>query len=428
MQYPTNRVVHVGCPTEVKKDVNENPRVILSFCLLFRNCLTAPQFSHFVRCLTQRIIYTPRHVSHSFLHQIFTRVPALSNIGRFFSSEFTNWIQFHSVRLNLIAKHYRSRQGSLLLDDVTCRKHGKKFEDLGMHWSGADKKVVPGHNFVTSVLKNSKGWIAYDWREYFQKKVVSNDPFKTKLTLALEMVDDALKRKLINRVPGDSWYGVKTFLKALNKRSLQFVFDHRIDKTLIKIEDVKQSIKGFVDALSDHQYVNRRLKKGKRTQKIRYCSTIAYYYGVGKVKLVVCQYWNSRKKKWKNERVLITNVLYWSALKVIREYAQRWSIEVFHREAKQSYGLSDYQVLKRRARHTHVGLAFVASVYRTLTSFRLVGKSKAVTSAESGADAPLKRIAPEDTIWQVLAAKNKGTLRELLEVNNMDIQHFKAFL
>lgn len=404
------------------------PATIWSYCLLFRNMLTAPQLAHFARCLTQRLIYTPRHHTLSTLQKIFSNLPVLSNISRFFSTESLDRKAIRECRLEMVAKKFHSRQGTLIVDDVTCEKTGTQFEDLGIHWSGMAKEKVPGHNFVTTLLKTAKGCVPYDWREYFQESVAKVGNFKTKLTLATEMIDHALKQGLIRRVLADSWYGVRPFLKDLQRRGLQFICDHRIDRTIVKIDDCKTSIKAYVDSLTDADFLIRRRRRGKGTDKIRYHCTFVHYYGVGKLKMIVSQFWDRKTKTWKKPRVILCNVLYWSALKILAEYAQRWGIEVFHREAKQSFGLGDYQVQTTMARHTHVELVFVASVFRQLQRFRLFGKSKAAGSTDHGSDAPLQRQGFEETLWQVLAAQKKGTLREFLEVNKIKVERFKPFL
>lgn len=75
----------------------------------------------------------------------------------------------------------------------------------------------------------------------------------------------------------------------------------------------------------------------------------------------------------------VTNMKNWESKKVLQTLAMRWPIECFHRDAKQSLGLEDYQVRKTRGIKRHITMVFFAYVLLQLGSGfeRIMGNIKA---------------------------------------------------
>ena len=58
----------------------------------------------------------------------------------------------------------------------------------------------------------------------------------------------------------------------------------------------------------------------------------------------------------------VTNMRFWKSKKVLQTQAMRWPIEGFHRDAKQSLGLEDYQVRNIRGVKRHIATVFFAYI------------------------------------------------------------------
>ena len=81
---------------------------------------------------------------------------------------------------------------------------------------------------------------------------------------------------------------------------------------------------------------------------------------VGFIKLLISQEWNSDEKKWSRPFYLISTNTKKSAVQIIRAYAERWSIETFHRDIKQNLGLEAYQLRGRTGITRHLILVILA--------------------------------------------------------------------
>ena len=64
----------------------------------------------------------------------------------------------------------------------------------------------------------------------------------------------------------------------------------------------------------------------------------------------------------------IANMRFWESKKMLQTQAIRWPIEGYHRDAKQSLGLEDYQARKIRGVKRHIAMVFFAYVLLQLGS------------------------------------------------------------
>ena len=64
----------------------------------------------------------------------------------------------------------------------------------------------------------------------------------------------------------------------------------------------------------------------------------------------------------------VSNVRIWESKKILQIYAMRWSIECFHRDAKQSLGLEDYQLRRIQGVRRHIAMVFFAYILLQLGS------------------------------------------------------------
>ncbi|MHB8566717.1 MAG: hypothetical protein ACYC7D_01545 [Nitrososphaerales archaeon] len=106
---------------------------------------------------------------------------------------------------------------------------------------------------------------------------------------------------------------------------------------------------------------------GKKEAFYAFCTTVRMKHLDGvKVRLVI-SYRNGELSV--ESSFYISNVRIWEPEKILLTYAYRWSIGGFHKDAKQSLGLGDYQLRKIQGVKRHVSMVFFAYIILQLRSF-----------------------------------------------------------
>ena len=403
----------------------EAPLFVLIFVGMFRQVLSKPQEKHFGMFLTQKMICSPKHQTIVHLLKLFLSAPSNNASNNFLNTSTNVWKQIKERRKEIIVSKFKSKKGGLIIDDTLCYKTGKKMQGIFMNFCHLLGKRVLSHVVVTSVYKTPKVSIGFDFKVYVPKEIAEN--FKTKYELALELIRDAYRRGLIMRVYFDSWFCQPALLRKLKTMNLEFFGTFRIGWMKVKSKGESKTLKKFVeDIINVNMFTYRRVKGRKRTYKIRYYREIVFVKHIGKVNLVVSQKYNQKKKTYNEPRVYVTNVLSLSALDVIRTYLNRWDIEVFHKTAKQSYGLEDYQVIEAQARDAYFELAFLSDMLLHLKKLGQLGRHRASTYVPC--TVPTEKVGSEDLVLNALAAQKKGTLNEFVEMCGFSKERFKYFI
>ena len=159
---------------------------------------------------------------------------------------------------------------------------------------------------------------------------------------------------------------------------------------------------------------------------LRYYQEIVFVKHIGNVNLVISQKYNQKEKNYNEPRAYVTNILSLQALDVIRTYLNRWDVEVFHKNVKQSYGFEDYQVREAQARDAYFELAFLSDMLlqlKTLGHLRSHRASMYVPCTIS-----TEKEGSEDLVLNTLAAQKNGVIKEFIEMYGFRKERFKYFL
>ena len=108
---------------------------------------------------------------------------------------------------------------------------------------------------------------------------------------------------------------------------------------------------------------------GEKRRYYAFTTTVRMNHLSGtRVRLVISYKDEELDKKGGEPSFYISNILVWEAKKILQTYAFRWSIEGFHRDAKQSLGLEDYQMRKISGVKRHISMVFFAYILLQLGS------------------------------------------------------------
>lgn len=256
------------------------------------------------------------------------------SVNRFLNREkFTGQDLFNENKneINLIG-------GSLSVDDSVLDKPYSNTEHaplIDYFWSGKHHKAVKGINLITLFYIDPVGkCLPVNFRIYDKRqKKTKNDHFREMLT---EVLSWGLKPSIVT---GDSWYSSLENLKHIRKNGLDFLFGIEKDRQI----SIEKSSYIRVDQMNDFVDNGRivYLKEFGNVKVFRQLFKEEYrYYIMGVAKL-------------ENLDGITHNDF-------IKNHAQHWQIETFHRAIKQVCNIEKFQVRKSCAIRNHIYCAIRA--------------------------------------------------------------------
>lgn len=265
---------------------------------------------------------------------------------------------------NLVTSHYVSGAVRYPVDASLYRR----YEEF-TNWETFVKRYFP----VTAIPKQAKE------RAAFHKQVdehLRTDPdfrtldeaFKTKITLASELVEKAVERKLLfDWVLFDGWYLAPEFLavlKRLNKGWISILKQNRnLETNSIHLRDAagkpvsferpQIKVSELVPLIPPNAY-----KPITLDERLYYAFTLTVRIpAIGKVRIVISFDNPALQGPYV---VLVTNRTDGTAKRIISTYLLRWPIETFYQDGKQLLALDEYCMRTAQAFQKHWSLVFVA--------------------------------------------------------------------
>ena len=222
----------------------------------------------------------------------------------------------------------RGRKGYLIFDDTVLDKsRSNSIELVNKQYSGNAHGLVNGIGMANAVWRDaqSEQYIPVDFRVY-DKDVdgkTKNDHFRDMLSLSVDIEID------ISAVIFDSWYSSLNNLKAVRSHELTWVAG---------------------------------LKKNRRINKNQILSDVCIPHDGLKVHLRGYGWITVFKFVAKNGRIdyIGTNKDNPSRYDIEEIVKARWSIEVYHRELKQTCGIERCQSRSGRAQRNHICVSVMA--------------------------------------------------------------------
>lgn len=371
------------------------------------------EFRHFQNYLTGLMVLENKSMAN--ISNCILNSADKTNLSRFFSEAPWREKEMNARRLDYIleqtAPHRRPAQASsLILDDTLCEHVGSLFEYVDRHYDHCDNRYPLAHNVVTSFYLSGAvrfpvearlyrryeeitQWPAFvkqhfpereipkekKARQRFHKEVDSTlleDPaferlheqFKTKITLAQELVHSAIERGLpFQTVLMDSWYLSEELMQTLSDEKKDWVsllkknrnveshsFTLRdADGEVIRFSKPHIKVEDLVPLIPKSSY-----KKVTISDKDYWCFSLKVRVpSLGKVRLVI-SYDNPDLSG--TYAILVSNRTDWSAKRILTAYLQRWPIETFYQDSKGHLGLDAYRMRTSEAIQKHWCLVFVA--------------------------------------------------------------------
>lgn len=380
------------------------------FAHLFENRC---QYRHFEHYLTGLMVLENKSLTN--IARCVLASADKTNLSRFFS--IAPWLaeQINDTRIiymvRMTAPHRHARHtAALLLDDTLCEHVGSLFDHIARHYNHAEDTYPLAHNPITTHFLCGAVRFPVDLREYrryeeltrweefihdrFPEQEIPHDrpgrtrlhrrvddilledpefealhqQFRTKIALALELLQQAVQRQLpFDVVLFDAWFltpEVVAVVTAAHKDWISILKPNRNLETHsfvlrdahgapIPLAGPHIQVKDLVPLIPASAY--RRITLDDQTY---WTFTLTVRVpSLGKVRLVI-SFANAELAG--NYVVLITNRVDWTARRIIATYLLRWPIETFYQDSKQSLGLDEYRMRSAEAIQKHWCLVFVA--------------------------------------------------------------------
>lgn len=239
------------------------------------------------------------------------------------------------------------QEAILILDDTLAPREGKHIEGLGLHHSA--KGLKNGLCAVTAFLKAGALGFVFALQGYRPKKVSDPGTFKSRVDLALEVLEEAFlffPRGLT--VVMDSWYACAPILNPIQEAGWTFLAALKQNRYVYW-----NTVKIAVHLLAKRRMIYKRVRVSKK-KRFWTTSQIVWLPQVGRVKLFITRLGNEH-------RFFVTNALVMTESGMARIYSQRFAIETFHKDIKQHLGFGEMFMRSWTGVQTHwtiLGIAY----------------------------------------------------------------------
>lgn len=248
----------------------------------------------------------------------------------------------------------------LLLDDtISHRPYAKKVERANYHYDHTNNKQSMGYCILTSTICSDKNIFPYDMVPYYRKVDCNSENFKTKNTLASEIIESTYKSKQIKTVIFDSWFSNPEVISACKNANKHFITQIKSNRN-VTLNNHKRSVKAHA------KHVTAWTKLDVEKDKFRYFATSAFISKIGSIHLIFSQMYIKKTKKWSQTNYIISDQLDVDSKQIILDYLERWGIECFHREAKQNTGLEGYFLRNNRGIEKYLFLVMLSYTFLLL--------------------------------------------------------------
>jgi hypothetical protein len=371
------------------------------------------QFRHFQHYLTGLIVLPNKSLAN--IARCILESTDKTNLSRFLSEapwreDEVNCRRIHFMLHQTKPHRQRRRESLVVIDDTLCEHVGSLFDYVDRHYNHSDGTYPLAHNPVTSFYVSGPvrfplglrlyrryeeltQWEAAVAKHFPALEIPTNtkarnrlhtqvdpvllqDPdfqarheqFRTKIALAIELVETAIRQKVPFRVVVfDAWYLAEDLVRVLARRRkdwLSLLKKNRLLETAsfhlrdangwtLKLPGPHIAVEDLVPLIPTNAY--RPVTVGAHTY---WCFTLAVRIpGLGKVRIVVSFEHESLTGR---SVVLVTNRVDWSAAKTISMYLQRWPTETFYQDSKGHLGFNDYRMRSTEAIGKHWCVVFVA--------------------------------------------------------------------
>ena len=329
------------------KQVLPETTVLNSIISFAKKCFTKPQFKQAKKYLTGLITLPKKSIAS--ISAASVEKQDQSSLNRFLTHAKWDEKKLEDRYAKKLRHVFGREKASLIIDDSLSKKTGKHIAETQYHKDHSCEGYVFGHQIVTALVKvREKAFPLFP--KLYSKKTQS------KIEFAKDLIAFAVEKLRLKEVIMDSWYMSVELIKLCQKKKLDVIGCVKSNRTAYFKPNEKEKLSKYYKSLKKKDFTTFIIDES--TYQIH--ERIVRIKHIGFVKLLISREWNAAEKKWSRPFYLISTNTKKSAVQIIRTYANRWSIETFHRDIKQNLGLEAYQVRGRLGITRHLILTVLA--------------------------------------------------------------------
>jgi hypothetical protein len=291
------------------------------------------------------------------------------------------WARNASRRIDAQVELGHFAKRAFVVDDTLRKRRGKKVEGSSRHHDHTSGTTVAGHQILELGLAGENGFLPVDRQHYMSECAPVDKPsgkggFKDnrsaaardmarardeeKPAMLARMLKDALKAGFKAAwLIGDAWFGTKANIRLAIEHDLRALFQMKRGKLQYRVD-------GSLYTASELYAKNRRKMRcansKSRFKTVRIEAEINLETNQNAepiwqpVALILSAPKDDRQDTWV---IFLSTDMLASVEQLLEVYALRWSIEVYFKELKQSFGLLSEQSGKYQVAYASIHLAAV---------------------------------------------------------------------
>jgi len=338
-----------------------------------------------------------------------------------------------SKKIAVTTRLHTDQNACFVIDDTLKARRGKKVEGTSRHHDHNSGKSLQGHQLLELGLIGEKGFLPLDRQLYMGNKNAISREFKDKRSACardMKRAEDEDKNQMLKRMLktavndgykaryllADSWFGSKTNIESVLNLELHTILQMKRGTQKYRIGDQDYTAKQL--------YAKYQRKLKSTTEKGLYKT----FRIEAKINLETDQ---NKPPRWQeillilsapkraesnNWVIFLSTDLSLTAEEVLSIYSKRWSIEVYFKEAKQSFGLLREQSGKYQVAYASVHLAAV----RYMLIYDVMQSKGALSYGEQRdkISGQLQILTYSGLLWQLFRFLITGTLEKMKQIND----------
>lgn len=252
-----------------------------------------------------------------------------------------------------------------IIDATIIGRKSRHVENVGRYHSGSG--LVLGHKFINFVAVDGTECIPIESLPVYTKKYARENGLKrlSEIEIVEQWISSFRDRALFTKEALrsavfllDAGYDAKSIQRAIKGIGADFVMALKSSRIINgkRVSELFWSTRRWLESKPIRLHIGSGGKGSRRKYSVRTARDV-HMKGFGHV-TVICS--KAMDRKAKPVKFLATSDLEMTARDIVKWYAMRWRIEMWHREMKQNFGFIDCRARRFSAITAHVNFSLTA--------------------------------------------------------------------